>query len=308
MLAIGTDVVGACHAQEVVAVLGVVHRVRVVVVAHREEAVEDFAAHDVVLDVALAVAPGEKTVVILLEAHHDARLVHIAKIVDRVGEHVPTDVAGRVDDGVLREEVPLKGAAHRVVPDGARADAGLLGDVVDEVEAVLEFRINLLHFGAEERMALGFDAGDFRVRGRRVELIRVLEVFGLAAQRAGVAHLDHVDVVGIEAEDGNAAVGKQFGARDLVFDRLAVELGLDLDDDVAEVVAAVADDGRKRRNAVRVHHDFTDVALHDVVRGRTRAAAHGKRPHGSGRNARGDQAFGKESHFGSPIGQKVGLQ
>ena len=155
-------------------------------------------------------------------------------------------------------------------------------------------------------MALGFDAGDFRVRGRRVELIRVLEVFGVAAQRAGVAHLDHVDVVGIEAEDGNAAVGKQFGARDLVFDRLAVELGLDLDDDVAEVVAAVADDGRKRCNAVRVHHDFTDVALHDVVRGRTRAAAHGKRTHGSGRNARGDQAFGKESHFGSPIGQKVG--
>lgn len=114
MLAIGTDVVGARHAQEVVAVLGVVHRVRVVVVAHREEAVEDFAAHDVVLDVALAVAPGEKTVVILLEAHHDARLVHIAKIVDRVGEHVPTDVAGRVDDSVLREEVPLKGAAHRL--------------------------------------------------------------------------------------------------------------------------------------------------------------------------------------------------
>ena len=72
VLAVGTDVVGARHAQEVVPVLGVVHRVRVVVVAHREEAVEDFAAHDVVLDVALAVAPGERAVLILTEAHHHA--------------------------------------------------------------------------------------------------------------------------------------------------------------------------------------------------------------------------------------------
>ncbi len=56
-------------------VVRIVHGMREVTVAHRETAIEDLASQNVVLHVALAKAPGEQTVSILLEAHHDARRI-----------------------------------------------------------------------------------------------------------------------------------------------------------------------------------------------------------------------------------------
>ena len=125
-------------------------------------------------------------------------------------------------------------------------------------------------------MALRRDAGHFRVDGRRIELIGVLEGFGLAAQRPGIGDLDVVQIIRIEAEDGDAAVGEKLSARDRVLDFLTVRLGNDAHGDVREIVAVVADNGRKRRDLIGVHHDFAEVALHDVVRVGTRGAAHGE--------------------------------
>ena len=277
VLAVGTLVVGGSDAKEEVAVLRVVHRVRVVGEAKRQTTVEDFAAHDVVLDVALAVAPGEHAVGVLLEAHHHARAVDRVEVVDRVRKHVPADVTGRVENRVLRPEVPFEGAARGVVPDDARADAGLFRDVVDEVEAVLEFGIDLLHFNAVRNFLFHRDAGHFKVDGRGVELDRVGELFGLAAQFPGVGDFDLVDVVGIETEDGDAAVRQNLAVGDLVLDFTAVGLRKYAHRDVLDRVAAVADDGRKRRDAVRVHHHFAEVTLDVIVDLRTRGTADGER-------------------------------
>ena len=54
------------------AVLRVIKRMREVNVAHRQTAVVDFAAHQVVLNVALTVTPSDVAVFVLLEAHHHA--------------------------------------------------------------------------------------------------------------------------------------------------------------------------------------------------------------------------------------------
>ena len=125
-------------------------------------------------------------------------------------------------------------------------------------------------------MALGRNAGHFRVDGRRIELIGVLEGFGLAAKRPGIGDLNVVEIIRIEAEDGDAAVGEQLRARNRVLDFLAVRFGNDAHGDVREIVAVVADHGRKRRDLIGVHHDLAEMALHDVVGVRARGAAHGE--------------------------------
>ena len=80
--AVGTTNIVGCDAQKEVTVLGLIKGVRKVFVAGGETAVEDFAAHDVVLHVALTIAPGERTVVALLEAHHDAAVVDRFHVID----------------------------------------------------------------------------------------------------------------------------------------------------------------------------------------------------------------------------------
>ena len=119
VLAVGTLDVGRGHANEIVAVLHRIHCVREVVVAVRQAVIPDFAAHQVVLDVALAVAPGEGAVLVLTEAHHDAGFVDIVEVEDRIRIHIPADLALRVDDRVLRIAVPFERAAHGVVPNSA---------------------------------------------------------------------------------------------------------------------------------------------------------------------------------------------
>ena len=281
------------------AVLRLVERVGEVGVALRQHAVEDFAAHDVVLDVALAVAPGERAVLALLEAHHHAALVDALHVVDRVGHEVPADFAGGVDDGVLRIEAPLQGAARRVVPNDARALRGRNEKVVDEVEAILELFAHLHDFGVEHRALLAHGAVAFRVDGRRIDLVGFADVL-LGAERvnARVGHFNGVHVVGIEAENRNAAVGEHFGAVHLVGDFRAVLLRNDAHLDVVELVAAAADDGRERRNAVRVRDHFANLSLLGVFDGRTRGTACGEHRVRHAERHHGGEAGGGESfHF-----------
>lgn len=71
-LVVGATQIGARRTDEGVAVLRVIKRMREVNVAHRQTAVVDFAAHQVVLNVALTVTPSDVAVFVLLEAHHHA--------------------------------------------------------------------------------------------------------------------------------------------------------------------------------------------------------------------------------------------
>ena len=304
-LAVGTAVVGRGDAQEVVAVLGRVHGVREVGVADGQAAVEDLAAHQVVLGVALAVAEGEEAVVGLMEAHHDAGLVDVLGIVDRRDEHVPADVARRVDHGVLRIVDPLKRAAHRVVPGRACDVAARRQEVVDEVEAVLEFGRNLLHFGLEHGVVLGGRAVRLSVDPGRVDAVDfVFDAGFLRAVDERVRHLDRVVVVGIEAEDRDARMGAQLNIAHVVLDFGAAVLGNDADRGILELVAAVADDGRERRDLVRVRDDFADLALDGVLDVRAGAAARGgggARKNAGGGNGRGGELQCEGLHEETPL-------
>ena len=61
-LIVGAAVVERCDAKETVAVLGVVKRMAEVAVARGEPAIEDLASHEVVFDIPLTEAPGERTI------------------------------------------------------------------------------------------------------------------------------------------------------------------------------------------------------------------------------------------------------
>ena len=276
-LAVGTAVVGGAHAQEAVAVLGVVKGVRVVGVARRETTIEDLAADEVVLGVVLAVAPGERTVLGLLEAHEVAGLPRVFRVADFLVEEPPADFARGVDDADVGVEGPFHGTARRVVPGEAGAERNrALQLAVDEIETVLEFLVNLLHLDVEGTRLVGH-AGRERVDAGGVEAVGVGELFALALMGAGVAHLDRVLPVGIETEDGHARVRLELGAGDLVLDLLALGLRDDADRDVGEFVAAVADDGGERSHLVGIDDDFADVALDGIADVGARGAAGGER-------------------------------
>ena len=276
-LAVGTTQVRRGHAQERVTVLRRVERVRIVGVAHRQATVEDFAAEHVVLGVALAVTEDEVAVGRLLEAHHDARLVGLLGVVHfDVGHEVPTHGARRVDDRVFGTERPFERAAHGVVPHEARSVGGSRNEVVDEVETILEGGIHLFDLHVERRMGLAGRAVRTEVNGGRVELIAVLEVFDFAVVNPVEFDFDRVEVVGIKTEDRNAAVVADVRVRHLVREFLTARLRHDAHGDVPNDVAAVANDGRKRRDAVRVHDDFAQMALSEVGDVRARGAARGE--------------------------------
>ena len=283
--AVGTLVVGARDANEIVAVLHRFECMAEVVIAFGQTAVEDLAAHDVVLGVALAVAPGEHAVVVLAEAHHDAALIDGARIKDRLGMQVPTQLALCVDDADLRIAAPFERAARRVVPHGALGLRIVIENVVDEVEAVLETLFNLDDLRVEEAALLSGRAIARRIGRTAVDAVAFSDLFGLRVRAVGgarVAHLDRVDPVGVEAENGNARVREQVDVAHLVLDLLTFGLGNDADGRVGHDVAAVADDGGERRDAVRIDDHLAEQALDLVLDLRTRGTACGKRPKGQG--------------------------
>jgi hypothetical protein len=180
--------------------------------------------------------------------------------------------------------VPFERPAHGVVPDGAAAVGGLVGEVVDEVETVLEFGIDLLHFHAEGHDRFVGRTSGFKVDGRCVDLNRIGEGFALSIEETGVGHFDLVEMVRIETPYRNAAVREEFRARNLVGDLVAVQFRHDRDGRIGERVASVADHGGERRDFIRIHDDFADMlSLHFEVGVRARSAAdrhRGGRQHG----------------------------
>ena len=266
-------------------------------IAVRKHAVEDFAPHQVVLHVALAVPPGERAVLILMEAHHDAGLVEASRVVDGRGLQVPAHLALRVDDGVLRVVVPLKRAARRVVPDRAAALGRFGEQIVDEVEAVAE--------------ALGGRGHDLRIKGLDGAAVcpRGIEIHGRRPDAVGLRffnrpfsrllrplHLDFIQIFGIKAEDGDAAVGAKRGRAHIVGDFRAALFGNDAHVSLEEHFAAVADDCRKGSDVIGIHDDFAELALPlkiDLGSARTAHGEYGRRrcdqecgAHGAGNAAK----------------------
>ena len=224
-----------------------------------------------------------------MEPHHDPGAVDVARIVDLGGEHVPADLTLRVDDGVLRVEVPLERPAHRVVPDGAHALRGRGEQVVDEVETVGEgLRGLLLHLDVKGLVGLPVGPGGIEPDGGRRDLILLLDRFVLTLVHADVLHLDRVEVVRIKTEDGDAAVGAQRRRAHVVAHFLTALFRHHAHVRGLEHPAAVLDHGRERRDVIGVVDDFTDLSLRlegDGVAarssGRGSGAADGQR--GSGR-------------------------
>ena len=66
-------------------------------------------------------------------------------IPNRRSVEVPANGARHVNDGNLRNEAPRESAAFRIVPDCARISTVGIAEVVDKVETIFEFRIDLLH-------------------------------------------------------------------------------------------------------------------------------------------------------------------
>ena len=284
------------NAQEIVSVLRVVERVAEVGEFLGQAAVEDLAAHEVVLRVALAVAPGERAVGRLAEAHHDAGAVNRFVVVDRRRVEVPAHGARCVDHGDLRIEGPFKGAAHRIVPDGAGGLRGRRQQIVDEVDAVLVLLGHLEDLRVEH-VALLVGRAVRNIRDRRhPELVFFREGFRLPLEETGISHFDRIGVVRIEPPDGNAGVRAKLHVVDVVFDFLAAHLRHDADRGVGDVVAAVLDDGGERRDAVRIHDHFADVALRSVVHGRAaRAFGHDGRRRRRCSDRCGDRRYKKRS-------------
>ena len=248
VLAVGKLQVGTPHAQEEVPVLRGIECVREVVVVHRERTIPDFTTHEVVLHVALPVAPGEGAVRRLTESHHVAAPEGVADVVDGFCEEVPTVFARRVDDAVLRIETPFERAAHRVVPDHVRGFPREVRGVVEKVEAVFELRIDLHGFDAGKRGLLETQTLRFAVHGRGINVVRVVEVFGFAVEDARVFDAHFVHMVWVKSEDGHAAVRKQHATAHVVRNRDPAGLREHRHFGLFDHVAAVTDDGRQGRD------------------------------------------------------------
>ena len=210
------------------AVLCGIHGVREVRVTRRKPAVKDFAAEKVVLGVALAVAEGKHPVRSLMKAHHDAGLVDIFRVVNGIDVHVPADFALGVNDGVLRIVVPFESAAHRVIPDDTGEFPARGKEVIDEVEAVGEFRCDLLYFGLKHILVLGLRAVDFGVdRGSVGAVDLFFNALRFLAVNNGVGDFDGVHVVRIQTENGNAGVGAKRRVAYVILDFLTALFGND---------------------------------------------------------------------------------
>ena len=80
-LAVKPPVVSSRNAQENMTVLRCIQTMRIISVAHRQAAVEDFSACHIVLGIALTVTEKESAVSRLLKAHHDAGFIRLIRIV-----------------------------------------------------------------------------------------------------------------------------------------------------------------------------------------------------------------------------------
>ena len=147
--------------------------------------------------------------------------------------------------------------------------------VVDEVEPVLEFGVDPLDL----RFKKGRLVGKSRRLAEKCRCVKaidlVFDAFALGSPDAGVGNFDRVVVVGIEAEDRNAPVGKELVVGHLVLDFDAARLGHDANRGVLQNVTAVAG-----RDLIGIDNDLADLSGNRMLHLGPRRAAHGKRSHG----------------------------
>ena len=283
-LLIETAEVSRCDAKQIVTVGHRIERMREVAVARRQPTIESLAAHDVVLHISRTVAPRNSAVVVLLEAHHDALGVDRFGIPNRRSVEVPANGARRVNNGNLRNEAPRESAAFRIVPDCARISAVGIAEVVDKVETIFEFRIDLLHLYVKHQVLFAgsprFDAAQ-RTAIDRIGVF-TLDLFAVKAVR--ILDFNLVGIVGIKTEHRNAGMRKQLRLRNIVCDFLAAVLRHHTDMSREQFVAAVLNDGGERRNLIRVDDHFAEITL----LGKTDDSETARRSHGKGSACGGD--------------------
>ena len=178
--------------------------------------------HDVILSVALTVTPAHRAVSFLTEAHHRAAVPNVVKGINGFGQHVPANFARRINDRVLRRIVPLQRAAHRVIPNGLGTACVKLPEIVDKIETILEFRINLLHFRIKETRIAGTVAVGFNISRRCPDSVRLLDVLHLIALPAVILHFHGITPVRIKPKNRNAAIGLRLIVAHFVGDFLPV--------------------------------------------------------------------------------------
>ena len=211
------------YAQQIVTVrFNLFRSMRKVGIPGRQTAIKDLATHDVILSVALTVTPAHCAVSFLTEAHHRAAVPNVVKGINGFGQHVPANFARRINDRVLRRIVPLQRAAHRVIPNGLGTACVKLPEVVDEIETILEFRINLLHFRIKETRIAGAVAVCFNISRRCPDSVRLLNVLHLIALPAVILHFHGITPVSIKPKNRNAAIGLSLVVAHFVGDFLSV--------------------------------------------------------------------------------------
>lgn len=106
-LTISAAIVGRTYTLEAVAILSVVKGVREVRVTRGQTTIENLTTDQVVLAVILAVAPSQRTVSSLLEAHEITRLPRIFSVTNFLIKQPPTKFTLRIDNANIGIDAPL---------------------------------------------------------------------------------------------------------------------------------------------------------------------------------------------------------
>ena len=195
------------------------------------------------------------------EAHRVAAIgnVVVDAVVDGFGFEPPTEFALRVNHVIQRnrfESERTAGGVSRTLTHLGRlghdpVDFGALGRTragVNEIQTVLELGIKLGDLGLRQSRDVAVVHIGHRER-RRQDAVRVGNLLAIKL----VAHDNRVAIVGIESKHGNAVVGKQRRATDVVGDvDASVGLALNSHFDIRRLLGVAIDNSRQRRVAVGV--------------------------------------------------------
>ncbi len=220
-----------------------------------QAALPDTPAQQVVLGVGLALAPDQLAIAGLLEAHGAAQAIAAVGVVDLLDVQVPAHVAIAVGDPVVAHLVPFRRTAQGIPLEGAPArDVPL--QVVEQVQALFKTwrYLDRLHF----RQGGGLPGHHRQTHGRGVDLVLLADA--LAVELVG--HLHMVDVVRVQAEYRDAAIGPQRTVGHLV-GNVHTALASPQHAHVRGTQAApsIANDRGQRRQAIRVDHHVAEQRL-----------------------------------------------
>ena len=195
------------------------------------------------------------------ETHRVAAIgnVVVDAVIDGFGFEPPTEFALRINHVIQRnrfESERTTGGVSCTLAHLGRlghdpVDFGALGRTctgVNEIQTVLELGIKLSDLGLRQSRDVAVVHVGHRER-RRQDAVRVGNLLAIKL----VAHDNRVAIVGIEAKHGNAVVGKQRRATDVVGDvDASVGLALNSHFDIRRLLGVAIDNSRQRRVAVGV--------------------------------------------------------